>query len=651
MYAPLIWALLAGFASGGLASPETENLVTDPGFERAAGRNAAGWRGVPDVYSRDTSVSHSGGAALKYVNTNPKRYELCSQPIPLRPGRRYEISAWIKTQDIAGEDSGATVCLEWHDKAGRYLGGFYPAGFKGTTDWKLLHAVSVRVPPQAAGCSVTCYVRKGMTGTAWWDDLVVRRYREDPLSAVLARPNYRGLLTGPDPVSAVIHVDLNLLDHDLEPADLALLWVVKHQGTPRRRGVVRRTPGGPFDCTVPFSGLPPGAYTIRISLVNKQTNERLASREFAVTRAYQAPAWRVWIDRFNRLIVDGKPFFPLGTYWSRVSEELLKTYADSPFNCLMPYGAPNKDQLDLVERYGLKVIYSIKDDYFGMPYCPKDLHSEAEEYSYIRRKVEAYRNHPALLAWYLNDELSLEYLPRLKAHQRWLERLDPNHPTWVVLYQVGQVRDYLDTFDAIGTDPYPIPASPARRAADWTRRTVAAVAHSRPVWMVPQVFNWACYRKTDAERAKLRPPTLAEMRSMAWQCVTEGATGLVFYSFFDLQRDQRFPFDQQWPKVKRVAREIKEYIPVLLSVEPVRPLQVKSPPAVHTLTRQLGGSTYLVVVNDGPAAVAAWIRAPAGLSRPRVRLGDDTLTAEPNGVHRIALAPFAVKVLEFAATP
>ncbi len=34
-------------------------------------------------------------------------------------------------------------------------------------------------------------------------------------------------------------------------------------------------------------------------------------------------------------------------------------------NCLMPYGLPTKEQMDLAQKHGLKVIYSVKDWYAG----------------------------------------------------------------------------------------------------------------------------------------------------------------------------------------------------------------------------------------------------------------------------------------------
>ena len=35
-----------------------------------------------------------------------------------------------------------------------------------------------------------------------------------------------------------------------------------------------------------------------------------------------------------------------------------------------------------------------------------------------------------------------------------------DHPAWAVLYEDTQLRDYVKTFDVVGTDPYPIGADP-----------------------------------------------------------------------------------------------------------------------------------------------------------------------------------------------
>jgi hypothetical protein len=83
----------------------------------------------------------------------------------------------------------------------------------------------------------------------------------------------------------------------------------------------------------------------------------------------------------------------------------------------MPYGSPNRQQMDLAHKHGLKVIYSIKDWYAGSEGCPPSIRTVADEEPQVRSRVREFCNHPALLAWYLNDELSQEFLAQLEAHQ------------------------------------------------------------------------------------------------------------------------------------------------------------------------------------------------------------------------------------------
>lgn len=570
--------------------------VVNPGFEEADERGVpVGWRADPAVYQVDDTVAHSGRRSLRYVNDDPNRYVMCAQDLPLKPGQMYEFSVWVKTKGIQGEDTGATICLEWYGEDGKYLGGSYPAGVKGDNDWTLIRAISGRVPAGAVRCHVLCYVRRGMTGTAWFDDVEVKRAFAEPLGeVVVTRPNYRGWLWPGKPPIVEVDVLVDKTDLECEWADLAVrLEVLAADG----KAVVTKTfPAAAHlrpSVSLP-SNLKPGRYEVRVALVDRRAGKIVSSRGARIVKLEKRPTPTVYIDDHNRLIVEGKAFFPLGCYWSagQVNEDTIAVYADSPFNCFMPYGFLNREQMDLAARHGLKVIYSIKDNYAGTRWCPSEIKTVEDERPFTERIVKEYRDHPALLAWYLNDELGLELLDRLAAHQEWIEEWDPNHPTWVVLYQVGQVREYIRTFDAIGTDPYPIPNHP-RMAGQWAHQTVEGVARARPVWMVPQIFNWRCYNP----QGQGRTPTLEEMRSMAWQCICEGAMGLIFYSYFDIRRDPDTPFEEHWPRVKQMAAEIKRWAPVLLSVE--RPAQVAvAGEAIHARVQAHSGKTYVFVVND-----------------------------------------------------
>jgi hypothetical protein len=234
------------------------------------------------------------------------------------------------------------------------------------------------------------------------------------------------------------------------------------------------------------------------------------------------------------------------------------------------------------------------------------------------------------LAWYLNDELPQSFMGQLEAHQRWVAEEDPDHPTWVVLYQYRDVAAYLDTFDVIGTDPYPIGRSPASMAAEWTAETFRQVEGARPLWQVPQLHNWANYRRTDEEKKGCYTPTFEEIRSMAWQCITEGATGLVFYSWFDVKRNPDVTFDRQWDGLKRIAAEIDRMAPILLSTEAAPEVAVRygepaaegEPAWLHTLVRNHGGKLYLFAVNDGDGAGRVDFTLPEAAGGVRV-LGED----------------------------
>jgi len=588
------------------APPPESSLVVNGSFEDAAKLAAmpADWNGDTAVYSRDESVAHTGKASLRYVNDDPKRYQLCGQPVAVKAGHRYRFSVWVKTQNLTGQGTGATICLEWHDKAGKWLGGSYPNGRKGTRNWTKVEGEAL-IPEEAGSGWLTCYVRRGGKGTAWFDDVDVQLadVPKPMMRTVLTSPVYRGRITVAGPGDVRLAVHLSLADYGLKADDVRLTGeLVDAAGKVVRKAAPPRIQDDrAVELVIPARGLPVGKYAAVVTLSGSDGKVLHATSDEVVRMADDFKP-KSYIDQHRRLIVNGKPFFPIGTYWGRITEDELTLYADSKFNCLMPYNLPTQEQMDLAQRHGLKVIYSIKDYYHKTKWCPKSIRSVADEESAVRQTVRQFRDHPALLAWYLNDELVQPFLPRLEAHQKWVAEEDPNHPTWVVLGDKGiaDVGDFLHTFDVIGTDPYPIDRRSAAMAGQWTMSTFRQVDAARPMWQVPQIFNHSAYQKAE----KHRTPTHAEKRSMAWQCICEGATGLIFYSWFDVKRrTYDVPFDTQWQDLKKMAAEIDAAVPVLLSVEPAPGVSVRCRPDeprwLHWLVRSRGGKTFLFVVNNG----------------------------------------------------
>ncbi|HPY90766.1 MAG TPA: hypothetical protein PLT23_08565, partial [Lentisphaeria bacterium] len=470
---------------------------------------------------------------------------------------------------------------------------------------------------------------------AWFDDVFLYEYIP-PFLGVLTTDCYRHYTTGqPMTVFAAVTPQGDVRPENLPGISLKLL-------TTDGKELQSFKPTGGVDETsirfvVPTADLALGDYVVRLDALNPG-NGKTESKQLTIHRVAALPAWKSYIDSHRRLIVDGKPFFPLGMYFGGVSESELATYRDSAFNCLMPYHQLKRETLDMVEAAGIKVLYSVKDFYSGRG----SLKTPEEASARTASVAQAFKDHPAIIAWYINDELPLKMIDELSARRDQMEQLDPGRPTWVVLYQVNEVRNYIPSFDVIGTDPYPIPNRPPSLALNWARKTTNGAFGSFPNWMVPQAFNWASYwkgyGKTDEEVLACRAPTAAELKAMTWMCIAGGATGLVYYSWTDLHRMdkliadggralRRDPFEERWAEVKAVAADVKRLDQVLLGIE--TPLAITPAPETSDDIgfRLFGkdGETWLLVVNaNNEKSATVTFTAPKAVTCLGQELGGKT---------------------------
>lgn len=614
-------ALITAIALAASSQEET-NLVRNAGFEDGA----AHWS-LPRTFSVVGDVAHAGTHSLRLVNTNKATYLLATQTIPFKPGMKYRYGAWIKTRGVQGEDTGATICMEWSGAKG-WLGGSYASGKKGDRDWFRVESVSGPIPVEATTVRVNLYLRKDMTGTAWFDDVSVTESYPPALDAALLQPNYRGWL----PKNAadqrvIVRAKLaNCMKGSLKPEQTTLLCALVANGKTVREQHVKQPKAGCNDVTFDTKSLAAGDYKVCVELLAPDGTS-LGRQEFDLHKlAADAAQPAVFLDGRNRTIVNGKPFFPLGWYFgpgptTKNFEEHLDRVAASPFNTIMCYGINAggvekvRAYLDAMAARNLKIIYSIKDVYAGTEYFHEPVLGFRGEDAIVRGIVPLFRNHPALLAWYLNDELPLTMRDRLDARQRLVRELDPNHPTWAVLYQVDEFNGYLNSADVLGADPYPVTDRPVTMVADWTRKCAVVSNGLQPLWMVPQAMDWACYRKEHTD--KLRAPTLDEELVMTYLCLINGAHGLIYYCYHDLMRD-RLGFDKRWADMFVVGNEIKQLFPALLSAAKPPRLDVKAGSAAVEFSVRVddAGRRYVLLANpDTKQAATVSIAVP-----PRARL-------------------------------
>lgn len=548
-----------GAANSGLAGNEADAaIVANAGFEQGeAGTARSWWLNPSGRFRLEERTGRSGTRALAYDSPDAAaNYTIPSQGIRLKAGIAYRFGVWVRTENLVGGGDGATVCLEWYDVNRKYLGGSYADGVKGTSDgWVKVEFVSPRIPGDAASMIVAPFVRKGMMGKAWFDDVFVEPYVPRPVQSMLCNA-YRNSAD-----SGTVEFCAALDQTEPEATSRRGVFIYRDAAGTERRISAEKVTGRVASVKVPVAGLAVGSQRISFEL---QANDGavVGRSELEFVRRTKSECRRVHIDRSGRTIVDGKPFFPLGTFWTDFkSVDDVKLYAKGPFNCIMPYwGHRNpkmRELMDLCHAYGLRVIPNLKDfwDYGDVKQAP----SRTMEF------VNRLKGHPALLAWYVVDESPICKLPQLVARRELVERLDPEHPTWGCFYQHDQILDYLPSCDVIGTDPYPIGNGDGNIAfvTKSTRDAYVGTRGCRAIWQVPQMFDWAAYRKDDA---KARPPTEAELRSMAWQCIANGANGLIWYSFFDLKSEPNgVPFAKRWQECCRVGTEIRKHENILLS--------------------------------------------------------------------------------------
>lgn len=172
----------------------------------------------------------------------------------------------------------------------------------------------------------------------------------------------------------------------------------------------------------------------------------------------------------------------------------------------------------------------------------------------------------------------------------------------------------MGTFDVIGTDPYPINApynasSTFGQAAKVGREvdlSLAGIDKARPLWEVIQAHNLRDYNKGCTG---CRTPSANEERSMAWQAICRGANGIVYYSFFDIKRNDDVSFATEWGVLKDVAAEIDKFSPMLLSDEGSAPAPILTLRDKNKIHDDIG---------DGNEDSPSWLAARARWKAPAI---------------------------------
>lgn len=372
---------------------------------------------------------------------------------------------------------------------------------------------------------------------------------------------------------------------------------------------------------LPFNiGLSPGKYDSRVEIVTVPSNyKKLVAGTDLIILNYKPN--EVKTDLLTGgLIVNKRQFFPFGFYtYSPVyptlpEEEVVKGFnVISPYQKIMPETLNDrKAYMDRCARLGMKVHYNLLSvsGGGGVGSLIEGISDEEKE----RRLVEeiiTFMNHPALLAWYISDEPTGNKVPpeKLKMIYNRIKEIDPWHPVSIVFMApfLSAVK-YTDALDIVMADPYPVPNTSISMVGNVAGSLSLAFKGKKPVWIVPQAFGGGEWWK--------REPTIQEIRSMTYQSVVNGATGV---QYFVRQGLNYFPKSTAlWGECGRMATEIAELTPWLLSDE--------TAPAARSLSSEILATSKLhddqlivVIVNRRNEPARAQIQLENGFTgRARV---------------------------------
>jgi hypothetical protein len=277
-------------------------------------------------------------------------------------------------------------------------------------------------------------------------------------------------------------------------------------------------------------------------------------------------------------------------------------------------------------------------------------------------RIRALGGHPALWGWYLFDEpdlhlVSPENVARLNSK---LHALSPK-PTMIVLMSGSAVEKYRGRADLIGVDWYPVPWAPVATVAR-EMRLARVGTRGRPFYAVLQAFDWSSSPELLRTDTPLRPPSREELRCMTYLALTQGATGLLFYTYDNDQWKLR-EHPELWNALSNLAQEVQQNAPIFKNRIEWWPAETKAhgPPAdmyneimdarvlltlfrVHKASRSILPGCYLIAVNTSASSADLAFKLPFAGLQAVPGIGTDAAVVSDAGWVRKQFAPFEVSI-------
>lgn len=360
----------------------------------------------------------------------------------------------------------------------------------------------------------------------------------------------------------------------------------------------------------------PGLHRLEITAQNINGLMRESTKYFYIGPKPTTPPVTLRDDGVT--LIGSEPFFPIGIYGVMKREfngdnidEAFRGLKEAGFNFAHSYNMPRSDEfLAAAEKYGFKLWTVAR---------------EPDE-----RFLTIERHHPAIIAWYLGDDTSVNTSPEELDDRNDAVRNTDGTRISTQADGVGSERTVSNYFDYVhGTDSflpeiYPVyddgPESGKKCVAmtihDMKKcRSDIAQQNAAPkaLWPIIQYFQGWGWK---------RFPTFDELYAMSFASIIHGANGITWYTYGGTVEPEKKRFNygvtttpERWQNISTVATRIRSLAPVLLERTPAEqptvtiidgpvtdPLDQLS---VSCLMKRYEDALYLLTVNAAPAAVTA----------------------------------------------
>lgn len=316
---------------------------------------------------------------------------------------------------------------------------------------------------------------------------------------------------------------------------------------------------------------------------------------------------RVKITKNNNLYVDGKPFFPVGL-WKipGQKEQYLSELRKNGFNVLMTVYENNFDiaLLNMAQKYDFKVIIDVHGIWYRLKYMSHDFPLWFEkEKTKIKKEIEKYKKHPALLGYFIIDEPVWTKVPLepLLAVYNFFKENDPFHPVFLnhaPRNTIEELAEYNNACDITGVDIYPVPSEIGH--SDLMDKTIscvgkyvdkmqASVNNQKPVWMTLQGFSWKHYFDFEDNGDY---PTWEQMRFMSYDSIVHGAKGLLFWG------TQYIKNPDFWQILFGIASELNKISDILSGETISQPSLKVNNDGIVFIEKRYDGKHYIIAVNE-----------------------------------------------------